>query len=174
MSELSNLLRNAKGEASYDAIASKARRAGFPLSPSAVAKFIRDEHKGRTRDETLQALAAGFDLDVRLVREAAGRQRGELGPYVPDSRANSLTKDQREALDRLIVTIVEQGGTSWGAGKPSGPEDDDGGPSAVDKRRLTMVEPADEADEAESVDLRDPANNPYLGGKAAHTPKRKK
>ncbi|NNG20530.1 hypothetical protein HJ590_13330 [Naumannella sp. ID2617S] len=110
MSELSNLLRKAKGDASYEAIATKATRRGHQLSPSAVAKYMRDEQRGRTPDSTLQALAAGLDLDVRLLREAAGRPGGELGPYVPDARANSLTKAQREALDRLIVSIVDQGG----------------------------------------------------------------
>lgn len=114
MSELSDLLRNAKGDASYEAIAAKARRAGHKLSASAVAKYVRDEQKGQTPDETLAAFAAGFDLDVRDLRQAADRPRGELGPYVPDSRANSLTKNQRDALDRLIVSIVEaeRGGVS--------------------------------------------------------------
>lgn len=105
--ELGRVLRAAKGENSYDDIAEAARRHGHKLSKSVVAKYMQGRGGVNPPDDTLRGLAAGLGLDVRALREAAGRQGGELEAYVPTARAASLTQAQRDALDQLIMTIVE-------------------------------------------------------------------
>ncbi len=75
-----------------------------------VARYLKGEHGTRPRQETLSALAAGFDLDVRELRGLVGRPPGELGPYVPTSESASLTAEQRQALDQLIRAITKGDG----------------------------------------------------------------
>lgn len=109
VSDLSEFLANAKGDRSIDAIAHQATAAGFPISRSDVAKYLRSEHGPRIPQATLKGLAAGFGVDVRELRRLAGRPPGELGPYVPTPEAASLTKPQRNALDQLIKAFVSEG-----------------------------------------------------------------
>lgn len=112
VSELSDFLKDAKGERSIDEIAAEAERRGYKLGRSTVAKYLGGGHARRVSESMAQAIAAGFRVDVRRVRELAGRQPGELGPWTPTDEAASLTKDQRKALDALILTIVREGGSS--------------------------------------------------------------
>lgn len=108
VSDLSELLANAKGDRSIDAIAAQASSAGHPISRSAVAKYLRGKHGTRPPEATLEALAAGFGVSVRKLRIAAGRPAGELGPWRPTPLANSLTQRQRDALDELIKAFVSE------------------------------------------------------------------
>ncbi|MFC7619104.1 hypothetical protein [Microlunatus sp. GCM10028923] len=106
MSALSDRLTEAKGERSIDDIVARAGEQGHRIDRSAVARYLKGEHGPRPRQETLAALAAGFDVDARELRALAGRPPGELGPYVPTSEAASLTAEQRAALDQLIRAIT--------------------------------------------------------------------
>lgn len=114
MSNLAGLLANAKGDRSIDTIAELATRAGHPISRSVVAKYLRGEHGPRVPETTLQGLAAGFGVDIRELRLAAGKPAGELGPYLPTAEAAALTQAQRDALDHLIKVFVTQGGQQDG------------------------------------------------------------
>lgn len=100
-------LLHAATEASPDALVAKADREGITVSRSVIAKWRAGDIGPRPKDQTITAIAELHGVDVRRLREAIGRPPGELGPYVPDHRSASLTKGQRAALDRLIVTIVE-------------------------------------------------------------------
>ncbi|WP_152364831.1 hypothetical protein [Microlunatus speluncae] len=106
MSALSDRLAAAKGERSIDDIVARAGASGHRIDRSVVARYLNGEHGPRPRQETLSALAAGFDLDARELRGLAGRPPGELGPYVPTSESASLTSEQRQALDQLIKAIT--------------------------------------------------------------------
>ena len=98
-----NLLHEAQPSMTINGLMRKAERDGIDIGRTAVAKAQRGDVQATTRDSTMQAIADLYGVDVRHLREAAGRPRGELGPYVPDHRAASLTSRQREALDRLIA-----------------------------------------------------------------------
>lgn len=110
MSRLSERLKAAKGDLSIDDIAKRASREGGTIKRSTVAKYLRGEHGSNPPEETLAGLAAGLGLDVRELRELAGRPAGELGPYVPTPLSASLTTEQRKAIDDLIKAFVIEGG----------------------------------------------------------------
>ena len=111
VSDLSTYLANAKQDRSIDDIAEAARRGGHEVSRSVVAKYLRGEHGRRPPESTLAGLAAGFGVDVRVLRRLAGRAPGELGPYVPTEEASSLTQQQRDAINQLIKAFVNEGGS---------------------------------------------------------------
>ena len=111
MSDLSAYLANAKQDRSIDDIAEAARRGGHEVSRSVVAKYLRGEHGRRPPESTLAGLAAGFGVDVRVLRRLAGRAPGELGPYVPTEEASSLTQQQRDAINQLIKAFMNEGGS---------------------------------------------------------------
>lgn len=124
MSALSDRLVEAKGERSIDDIVARAGEQGQRIDRSAVARYLKGEHGPRPRQETLAALAAGFDLDARELRALVGRPPGELGPYVPTSESASLTAEQRDALDQLIRAITRGTGEERGALRRIGRADD--------------------------------------------------
>lgn len=117
MSALSQRLADAKGERSIDDVKRQAEREGHQIDRSVIAKYVSGDHGPRPPEKTLAALAAGLGLDVRELRELAGRPAGEREPYVPTPESASLTREQRQALDRLIKTMVPvQEGGQHGAG----------------------------------------------------------
>lgn len=112
VSRLTERLAEAKGDRSIDDIARRATSLGHRLSRSTVAKYLRDEQGDRPPVATINALAAGFALDARELRQLADLQPGELGDWTPPAESSALTRDQRDALDSLIRSIVRQGGSS--------------------------------------------------------------
>ncbi|WP_147385429.1 hypothetical protein [Propionibacterium ruminifibrarum] len=106
---LRDLLTEAQPGMALDGLVTKAKQSGIRISRNTIARARRGDLVNPT-ETTLQALAQLFGIDVRRLREVIGRRPGErgLGPWTPDPRSASLTQAQREALDRLIVTIVEQ------------------------------------------------------------------
>lgn len=106
MSRLTERLVAAKGDRSIDDIAALAVKHGHKLSRGTVAKYLRDEQGTRPPVRTLDALAAGLNIDPRELRELAAYGRGELGEWTPPDESASLTRDQRDALDQLIKTMV--------------------------------------------------------------------
>lgn len=112
VSKLTERLAEAKGDRSIDDIARRATDLGHRLSRSTVAKYLRDEQGGRPPVSTIDALAAGFAVDARELRRLAAMQSGELGKWTPPTESSALTRDQRDALDSLIKSIVRQGGSS--------------------------------------------------------------
>lgn len=112
VSKLTERLAEAKGDRSIDDIARRATNLGHRLSRSTVAKYLRDEQGDRPPVSTIDALAAGFAVDARELRRLAAMQSGELGKWTPPMESSALTRDQRDALDSLIKSIVRQGGSS--------------------------------------------------------------
>lgn len=106
MSDLSSYLETAKGERSIDAVVAKASGAGHKIDRATVARYVSGQGAKNPPDTVLRALAAGLDLDVRDLRELAGKPRGEMGPYVPVDEAARLSEEQRRAIDMLIKSIV--------------------------------------------------------------------
>lgn len=126
VSELSKRLAEAKGDRSIDSVVDEAVKRGHPISRAAVAKYVRGDHGPRPPEATLVGLAAGLHLDVRELRELASRPGGELEPWIPPAVSASLTRQQREALNRLIVAFVGGG-------------DDGRTPDAQKSRRVVEV-----------------------------------
>lgn len=106
MTDLSARLAEAKGNNSIDAIVERAARAGHEINRATVARYIAGDGAKRPPDKVLRALAVGFSLDVRELRELARVPRGELGEWKPPAESARLNVDQRKALDHLIKTIV--------------------------------------------------------------------
>lgn len=127
MSALSERLANAKGDRSIDDVAALAAREGHDIDRSTVARYLNGEHGPRPSDKTMLALAAGFGVDVRELRTLAKMPPGELGRYEPTPEAARLNREQRDALDQLIRTIVR------------------GGSNADAKPQQKIGKPADEA-----------------------------
>jgi len=165
VSRLTERLTAAKGDRSIDDIAARAVKHGNKLSRGTVAKYLRDEQSAKPPVRTLDALAAGFGIDPRELRELAGYGRGELGAWRPPAESASLTRDQRDALDRLIKTMVRAEEESSDGRQPDAEKsDDDEGrrdvvhherPVEVDRpltwqerRRQRMIEAAMNVEEA--------------------------
>lgn len=106
MTALSDLLNNAKGDRGLDTIVRIAERKGYKIDRSTFHRAFNGDHAKKPRDSTLRAWAAGLDLDVNELRRLCGLPEGEMGRYVGPDESARLNRDQRKALDRLIVTIV--------------------------------------------------------------------
>lgn len=117
MTPLARLLLDAKGDRSVDSLIAEAERRGVTVNPTAratVYKALKGDHAKNPREETVQLFASVFALDLRDVRQAAGKPRGELGRWVPTNEAHRLDQEQRDALDALIKAIVRTGGEAGG------------------------------------------------------------
>jgi transcriptional regulator with XRE-family HTH domain len=112
MSALSERLKDAKGTRGLDDIVRLAEREGHTIHRSVVARYLKGQHGPRPSDHTIAALAAGLRVDVRELRALAGMPPGELGTYEPTPEAARLNREQRDALDQLIRTIVRKGETN--------------------------------------------------------------
>lgn len=147
MSELSDRLREAAGSRSINEVKRLIEEAGKSVSRQTVAVFLRGDHGPRPTEDVLEAFAAGLQIDIRELRELAGRARGELGPWVPTQEAASLTKEQRDAMDALIKTIVKEVGSDSGQDEDQkSPSDGSGGGSVT---QLRPGQPDDQADEGD-------------------------
>lgn len=158
VSKLTDRLKEAKSDRSIDDIAALAVQHGHHLSRGTVAKYLRDEQGPRPPVKTLDALAAGFRIDPREVRELAGYTPGELGPWSPPDESASLTRDQRDALDRLIKSMVRVEGGSSDGGQPDAQKSPRGGgvTSIDDRRRQNLIDqgqPVEEAADDHPFDL---------------------
>lgn len=158
VSRLTERLTAAKGDRSIDDIAARAVKHGNKLSRGTVAKYLRDEQSAKPPVRTLDALAAGFGIDPRELRELAGYGRGELGAWRPPAESASLTRDQRDALDRLIKTMVRAEEESSDGRQPDAEKSDeqqgsDGGKDEPgltwqERRRARMIAQAMNVEEA--------------------------
>lgn len=110
---LSDLLNDAKGVDSIDRLIEAAeKRTGVEINRTARAgiyKALSGQHAKNPREETLLVWAEVFQLDVRDLRQAAAKPRGELGPWQPVAESARLDQEQRQALDLLIKAIVRGG-----------------------------------------------------------------
>jgi len=155
------LLNAAKGDSSVDSLIAAAEKRGVEVSRTARAniyKALAGNHAKNPTDRVLNLWADVFRLNVQDLREAAGRPRGERGPWVPPDEANQLNEEQREALGALIKAIVRGGGE--GEQTPAIDETgdgDDGGSGAT----VTDLHPggppkADDHDDEEGLAAYDP------------------
>lgn len=127
MTPLARLLNEAKGDRSVDALIAEAERGGTTVNHTARAtiyRALRGEHAKNPRETTFELFSTVFSLDLRAVRDAAGKARGELGPWTPIAEANRLDQDQRTALDALIKTIVRTRGEEDDRGAETTPTPD--------------------------------------------------
>lgn len=108
MSALSERLIKAKGGRSIDDIVEAAARRGHSIDRSGVARYLQPKHP-KPRAVTIEALAAGFGVDAREIRELAGRPAGELGPWIPPAESASLPQEVRDAFDQLIRAVTKTG-----------------------------------------------------------------
>lgn len=165
VSKLTDRLKAAKGDRSIDDIAAYATKHGHKISRSVVAKYLQDRQGSKPPVRTLDALAVGFGIDPRELRELAGYGRGELGAWRPPAESASLTRDQRDALDRLIKTMVRTEEESSDGRQPDAEksDDDEGRPGVVypertvgvdrpltwqERRRQRMIDQAQNVEEA--------------------------
>lgn len=107
MSKLSDRLnaRRAELDVSTRAIADTATAAGFDMSHTTVARYLRPHHP-RPTPETVEALAAGFKLSASELLRLAGLQAAG-GAYVPPASSRLLTTAQRNAVSEIIRLLAE-------------------------------------------------------------------
>lgn len=121
MTQLSDALRSAvknRGGWSYRRIEAEMQNAGHDVSFSTIGVYLRGDH-GKPEERVLQGFAAVLpELTIVELRRLAGLPSGELGEWRPPVEAARLNQEQREALERLIRTIVTPGVEhSTGSGK---------------------------------------------------------
>lgn len=124
---LSDLLNEAKDQGrNIDHWVEQSEEAGCKINRATVYKALNGEHAKNPSEQVLRGLAFVFDVDIRDLRVAAGKPRGELGEWIPTTESSRLSQEQREALDALIKAIVREGGQAHGNAAatsegPSGP-----------------------------------------------------
>lgn len=141
MTALSDLLNDAKGDESVDALLDRTEKRGTQVSRTArssIYKALSGDHAKNPREETLQLWALVFDLDIREMRQAVDKPAGELGPWEPTPESARLDRDQRIALNNLIKTIVKGGGLG-AAGSSPATKDPDVGPGNQTTPGLSVV-----------------------------------
>lgn len=122
---LSRALKN-RGNWSYRTIERKMQDAGHNVSFSTIGVYLRGDH-GTPKEDVLAAFAAILpELSIVELRRLAALPAGELGEWRPPAESARLSQEQRDALDRLIRTIVTVSPatasvTPIGAGRKPGP-----------------------------------------------------
>lgn len=121
MSELSDLLKQHLPDGwSARQVAREARKRGHQMGDATATSYLGGRH-GVPSDQVLDAFAEILRIPIDRLRKAAGLvpQVGE--PWQPPAASRYLRGDQRQALERLIVTMVEreQGGGEHGTGSPA-------------------------------------------------------
>lgn len=124
MSDLSKYLSDKLGDRVPDDIVKAANEAGFSIDRTVVYAYVKGRHAKRPREATLKALAAGFGLDLRDLRELAGHPRGELGRFEVVDEADWLTYRQRKAFNDLILAFVTEEGDQNGTASQQQKTDD--------------------------------------------------
>ena len=108
MSDLSDLLSEALRQRQWTArqLAREAQKRGHHFSEASATAYAGGRH-GTPSDATIAALVDTLDLPESRVRAAVGLEApGE--PWEPPELARYLSHDQRDALARLIVTMVDR------------------------------------------------------------------
>lgn len=60
-----------------------------------------------TGQDVIDRVATALNLDARVVADWVGRERAERAPYAPPSDANLLDREEREAVNRLILLLAK-------------------------------------------------------------------
>lgn len=106
LSDALNRARKNRGSWSLRTIERKMQDAGHDVSFSTIGVYLRGEH-GKPEERVLKAFAAVLpELSITELRQLAALPAGELGPWEPPAEAARLSQEQRDALNRLIKTIV--------------------------------------------------------------------
>lgn len=94
---------------SYRAASERAHEKGKPISPEQIRKIALNRHTGDLRDESVDGLAAALGVSRAEVLRAMHQQRtAPMVPWAPPDAASRLTFNQRRALDRLILAMVDE------------------------------------------------------------------
>ena len=143
MTALSDLLTDAKNAGrNVDHWVEQARSAGHKINRATVYKYLDGDHAKNPSEKTLEGLAFVFALDVRDLREAVDKPRGELGPWKPTDEASRLNEEQRAALNQLIKAIVRGGAEDDSPAANQSPDPEPANQSGADdltKRRQRKV-----------------------------------
>jgi hypothetical protein len=106
---LSDALRTANdGRYSARQLSRLARDAGFSLNHDTAARYLRGEH-GRPDEPTLRAFAVVLDIELAILREAAGLPFDQTDPYQPPPESSRLSRRQRRAVDEIIKAMLDPG-----------------------------------------------------------------
>lgn len=103
MSELSDLLNEARGDQSVRAVGRAVASHG--VGESTIIPYFNGKH-GKPSVQVLEALTKVLPVSIEELYAAAGRPAGESSPYEPPIEANLLNRRQRLALDELIRSFV--------------------------------------------------------------------
>lgn len=60
-----------------------------------------------TDQATVDKVAEALHLDPRIIAEWIGRARTERAPYEPPSEANLLSREEQDAINRLILLLAQ-------------------------------------------------------------------
>lgn len=145
------------------------RRGGDRVSWSALAQAVgvhtstltgMKDGSRETDGETLDLVAEKLRLDPRIVAEWVGRARAERDPYKPPSDADLLTRQEREAVNRLIQLLAEPKKRGQSDGRSLEAQknpDDDGGAGAT----VTPIRPDNGALAARKPKLGTPSKHQH-------------
>jgi len=88
--------------ASFNALRNMCR-----VHPTTLARIAYKELRKGPRQETINKIAGALHLPPSQVSAWAGTEQSVSAPYQAPAAADRLTKRQREAVDELILSIVE-------------------------------------------------------------------
>lgn len=110
MTQLSDLLNELnRNEWSTRKIEDEAAKLGHSLNFTTASRYLTGDHPAKPTAKVLAAFAAVFNVDVNVLREAAGQgpvsDRFELPP-----EADMLDPDERRAVVNLVRVMARQKG----------------------------------------------------------------
>lgn len=151
-----------------------AERRGLPQSASGIARaadlatttVTRLVFDGITSPATIRAVAEVLGVSTDTITRMAGLSRGDIGPWDPPVASHKLTARQRDAIERLILAIVDEGDETNGQQPEAGEKTlkvagRDQLTRAADRGRNAGAELRDQLDrqaEAGAVDPEGPEN----------------
>lgn len=78
---------------------------GLSVSPATLSNILSGKHVN-IEDETVRALAAGFDLPVREVRAAAKQARGKVTYQLPPHVEEQLSPEKWARIVKIVENVL--------------------------------------------------------------------
>lgn len=87
-------------------LAQRAAKGGHPISPASLSNILSGKHTN-LEDDTIRAVAAGFDLSLKDVREAARQSRAKVTYRLPAHLEEQLTPEKWRKIVAAVEALVK-------------------------------------------------------------------